>query len=49
MGHAKARGLPVTLAFDNDPAGRKMHKVVSELAGVQQMVCKSSIPSHSKD
>lgn len=49
LGHAKARGLPVTLSFDNDPAGRQMHKVVSELAGVHQLVCKDSTPSRSKD
>ena len=49
LGHAKAVGLPVTLAFDNDPAGRKMHKVVSELAGVNQLICKDSIPTRYKD
>ncbi|MGI2298324.1 toprim domain-containing protein [Candidatus Cardinium hertigii] len=38
LANAKSHGLSVTLAFDNDRAGRQMDKVVSELAGVQQMV-----------
>lgn len=47
--NAKANGQSVTLAFDNDSSGRKMHKVVSELAGVHQVVCKDATSAKGKD
>ncbi|MEF2229185.1 MAG: MobV family relaxase [Candidatus Cardinium sp.] len=47
--NARENGWSVTLAFDNDKAGRQMDKEVRELAQSLKVSCKSSIPSKGKD
>ncbi|MEF2229240.1 MAG: MobV family relaxase [Candidatus Cardinium sp.] len=47
--NAKENGQDVTLAFDNDKAGRQMDKEVREIANVCKVRYKSSIPPKGKD
>ena len=49
LSNAKENGWSVTLAFDNDKAGRNVEKEVRELASSLKVSCKSYMPSKGKD